>query len=80
MHEERRTMNKREFQEQVRATGSSLLKAAKHLGIAESTVTRWGDKVPGYAEWYAKARKHIPPDALARLDDGKPASADWWWA
>jgi hypothetical protein len=47
-------MTKDEFRDVIEATGSSLMRAARHLGLAESTVSRWTE-VPQYAEWYARA-------------------------
>jgi hypothetical protein len=61
-------MNKREFQAILDRTGSSLMLAAEHLGIAKSTVSRWNERVPGYAEWYAQARLVMTEEQRAAID------------
>ena len=63
-----RKVNKRQFQEVLDRSGSSLMRAAEDLGIAESTVSRWRDAVPGYAEWYAVARSVMTPEQREQVD------------
>jgi transposase len=61
-------MNKREFQAMLDRSGSSLMKAATDLGLANSTVSRWIAEVPGYAQWYAHARALMTKEQLAEID------------
>ena len=61
-------MNKREFQALLDRSGSSLMKAAADLDLSQSTVSRWSDEVPGYAQWYAVARTYLSSLALAEID------------
>ena len=61
-------MNKRQFQDLLDRSDSSLMRAAEDLGVCPSTVSRWTDRVPGYAEWDAIARTILTPEQLAKLD------------
>jgi len=61
-------MNKRQLQDLLDRGGSSLMRAAEDLGVAESTVSRWTDQVPGYAEYYAYARVVMTPEQRAEPD------------
>jgi hypothetical protein len=61
-------MNKRQFQDLLDRSDSSLMRAAEDLGVAESTVSRWKDAVPGYAEWYAHARALLTPAQRLEID------------
>jgi hypothetical protein len=62
-------MNKREFQALLDQSGSSLMRCARDLGLAQSTVSRWKKEVPHYAVWYAKARLIMTPEQRDLIDD-----------
>lgn len=61
-------MNKREFQNILDKGRSSLMLAAKDLGVAQSTVSRWTSSVPQYAQWYAIARAIMTDEQRAQMD------------
>jgi 3-deoxy-D-manno-octulosonate 8-phosphate phosphatase KdsC-like HAD superfamily phosphatase len=50
-------------------TGLRPMQAARHLGVSESTVSRWTDDVPGYAALYACARRVMTSSQRDALDE-----------
>lgn len=48
-------MTRDELKTYLRLHGLSLGRLCEDIGIAQSTASRWTDRVPDYAEWYARS-------------------------
>lgn len=48
-------MTRNELKAMLRLHGLSLGRLCEDIGIAQSTASRWTDRVPDYAEWYARS-------------------------